>query len=711
MGKNSRVFYQDYFSHSGEPTSMETLSFQEPIVTFALLLAVIFLLPPIFERMRLPGLVGLLLAGVLLGSSGLNWLQSDSDTMKLLSGIGKIYLMFVAGLEIDLSQFQQTRSRSLSFGFSTFIFPFITGTLIGFLFQYGWVASILIGSLLASHTLLAYPIVRRLGVINNEAVTVTIGATIITDIAALLVLAICMGIDRGDFTLARLLILLGSLTVYTIATMVGLARLGKEFFRRSGDDQANQFLFVLLAVFLASVCAQLIGVEQIVGAFLAGLAVNGVLGDSPVKEKVEFIGSVLFIPIFFVGMGLLLNVAAFFESLDSIGLSITIVAGLIGSKFIAAFVVKHLYRYNWPQTITMWSLSVPQVAATLAAAQVGYEAGILEEPVFNSVVLMMLITSILGPLITSRSAPLLVREIENLPEPEEVFPDPEPGESCALFTAVVPVYNPKNERSLLEMATLLARHERGRIVPLSIALSQSKMDSPLLDRAIERSKRLLMEATKISRELGIEADPVLRITSDIASGISQVAREQDASLIVLGMSDYIGFRARIFSNITDKVIWSTHCRVAIIRLLKSPFAIKRILVPIEDFNVSVLGPIRFAQIIAQETQAQVTLLHIDDRNFALTSESWIYDQLTTIQTQFFPDDPNVDIQVQSSERIYMGILREARSYDLVILRSQRHRIGADGLTTSDETTPLLERLSCSIILLGDPHDSSTPLWS
>lgn len=690
---------------------METLSFQEPIVTFVLLLAIILVLPPIFERMRLPGLVGLLMAGVVLGSSGFNLLQTDSETMKLLSGIGKIYLMFVAGLEIDLSQFERTKNRSLGFGFSTFIFPFIAGTLIGLIFNFDWVASILIGSLLASHTLLAYPIVRRLGVVNNEAVTVTIGATIFTDISALLVLAICLGINQGNFTLGRLLFLLGSLTVYTLAVLFGLDRLGKEFFRKSGDDQGNQFLFVLLAVFLASVCAQLIGVEQIVGAFLAGLAVNGVLGDSPVKEKVEFIGSVLFIPIFFVGMGLLLDVAAFFESLSSIGLSITIVLGLIVSKFVAAFAVKPLYRYNWSQTLTMWSLSMPQVAATLAAAQVGYEAEILNKAVFNSVVLMMLVTSILGPLITSRSALQLVENGDRFIAPEGAFTRVEEGAEPKEFTAVVPVYNPKNERFLLEVATLLARHEQGRIVPLSIALSQSRMDSPQLDRAIERSRKRLAEATETSRELGIEADPVLRITSDIAAGISEVAREQDASVVVLGMSDYIGFRSRLFSNITDKVLWASHCRVAIIRLLESPFAMQRILVPIEDFSTSVLGPVRIAQILASETQAKVTLLHIHDRSFSPARKTWVEQQLGNLRAQFFPEGAAVDIQVQAADRISTEIIREAGSHDLVVLRSQRRRVGADGLAMSDETTPLLQKLKCSIILLGEPHDAfARPLW-
>jgi Kef-type K+ transport system membrane component KefB len=197
---------------------MESISetIREPIFTFALLLGIILLVPPIFEKIKLPGLVGLLVAGVIFGSSGLGLLDNKSETMILLADIGKIYLMFVAGLEIDLEQFRRTRNRSMTFGFATFSVPLIGGILVGRVFGFSWNTSVLIGSLLASHTLLAYPIVRRLGVVNNEAVTVTIGATIFTDIGALLVLAICLGVNKGDFTAVDLGILLGSLALYTL---------------------------------------------------------------------------------------------------------------------------------------------------------------------------------------------------------------------------------------------------------------------------------------------------------------------------------------------------------------------------------------------------------------------------------------------------------------------------------------------------------------
>ncbi len=392
------------------------------MIVFTILLTVIFLVPPIFERLRLPGLVGLLVAGVILGQNGLKFLNPDSETIKLLSDIGKVYLMFVAGLEIDLNQFRKTKNRSIAFGSLTFLVPMIAGICVGRLFSFGWNASVLIGSLLASHTLLAYPIVSRLGVVKNEAVTVTIGATIFTDTAALLVLAICVGIHAGNFSTLSLIRLVCGLAIYAAVILFGFNWAGKEYFKRSGNEQSNQFLFILLALFIASVGAQLIGVEEIVGAFLAGLAVNDVLGKSPVKEKVEFVGYVLFIPCFFIDMGLLINIPGFIKTLSSIGLTVAIVVGLIGSKFVAAYLAKLLYRYKTVEMLTMWSLSLPQVAATLAATLVAYEslnpAGerLIGENVLNSVIVLMVVTSILGPMITARSAPLLSSTYPSIPE-------------------------------------------------------------------------------------------------------------------------------------------------------------------------------------------------------------------------------------------------------------------------------------------------------
>ncbi|MBF2008953.1 MAG: cation:proton antiporter [Chlorogloeopsis fritschii C42_A2020_084] len=687
---------------------------QSPIIAFTILILVIFTVPPIFERLRLPGLVGLLVAGVILGQNGLNLLNSESETIKLLSEIGKVYLMFVAGLEIDLEQFRKTRNRSIGFGTLTFLVPLITGIFIGRLFNFSWNASVLIGSLLASHTLLAYPIVSRLGVVTNEAVTVTIGATIFTDTGALLVLAICVGIHAGEFTALSLVTLLAGLAIYSVVVLFGFDWLGKEFFRRSGDEQGNQFLFILLALFIASVGAQVIGVEKIVGAFLAGLAVNDVLGRSPVREKVEFVGSVLFIPCFFVDMGLLIDIPAFVKTLSSVWLTLAIVVGLIGSKFVAAFLAKLLYRYNNAELLTMWSLSLPQVAATLAATLVAYKtfnsAGerLINEGVLNSVIVLMLVTAIIGPIITSRFATTLTVPQANLAtnklsswwqnsmgEVEEQTPTPSP------FTVVVPIYNPKTQRYLIEMAALLARHESGRIVPLAIAVGRVHMDDPQLNAALSQCRQRLEGALEISQEFGVEASPAVRIDDDVALGISRTSREENANLVVMGWSRNTGLRARLFGNVIDSVFWSSHCPVAVTRLLNSPTKIQRILVPVGNFTPQTIGAVRFAQILADVNQAQVVLLHVCDRRTPQAQVSKFESQLSEIASQS-KLQVNTSIKTIVNDDIARVIIREAEAFDLVVMRSTRYRT-AGGLAVSEVTTEVIKELNCSIVLLGEPH--------
>jgi Kef-type K+ transport system membrane component KefB/nucleotide-binding universal stress UspA family protein len=678
---------------------MEVLA-KEPIVPFVILLVVILAVPPIFERLKLPGLVGLLAAGVLLGDNGLHLLQTKSPAMELLSDIGVVYLMFVAGLEIDLAQFRKTKNKSIGFGSFTFMVPMIFGTAVGRIFGFDWNASILIGSLFASHTLLAYPIVSRLGVVNNEAVVVTIGATIFTDIGALLVLAICVGIHQGNFTLVSLFSLFGSLIVYSAIVLFGFDWAGKQYFRRSGNNEGNQFLFVLLAVFLAAVGAQAIGVEKIVGAFLAGLAVNDAVGEGPVKEKVLFVGSVLFIPIFFVDMGLLIDLPAFIKSITSFWLMMAIVVGLIASKFLAAFFAALIYRYDWREMLTMWSLSMPQVAATLAATLVGYREGLLTEGILNSVIVLMLVTSILGPLITSRVAPGLI-----VPETSLENDLTLEGQPTAIvsdrFTAIVPVYNPRTERHLMEMAALLVRHEAGRIVPLSVVKAHAQMDAPQLEAAFDRGERLLDIATQLSKKLAVEAEPLLRIDDDFAQAITRASREQKASLIIMGWGNRTGFRARLFGNVIDSVLWSSHCPVAVTRLLDSPLKIQRILIPIDNPSSEELGPVRFAKILAETNQAQVTLMQVSDRYTSAAQIESDRAQLAALAAKWMPEG-KLEIQVIPHEDVVRAIATAARSFDLVILRFRPQRTAA-GLAIGDVTNQLVQQLTCSVVMLGEPQ--------
>lgn len=641
------------------------------------------------------------MAGVLFGSSGLGWLSADTDTMKLFSEIGKIYLMFVAGLEIDMALFQKTRDRSLAFGMLTFSIPMLGGLAVGLFFDFGWLAAVLIGSLLASHTLLAYPIVQRLGIVNNEAITVTVGATIFTDIGSLLVLAICLGINQGDFSALKLATLLGSLTLYTIAVLVGLKQLSQLFFSRTTKDEGNQFLFVMFSVFLCALVAQLIGVESIIGAFLAGLAINSVIGNGPVKEKTEFLGSVLFIPMFFVAMGLLLDLNAFGDIFRSVELPLIIVGMLLFTKGLASFGARLLYGYSWPETWTMWSLSIPQVAATLAAALVSYEAEIINSQVFNSVILLMLVTAILGPLVTTRVGKQLIA-VNVLAETEVLDWLPAPSDMPESFTVVVPIYNPNTEQWLIELAAAVARHENGRVIPLAIALAQPQMDSPQLARALANCRQRLEAAQAISATLEAEINPRLRIAHNVAQAISHLSREENANLILLGMGQRSRLGARLFSNIQDDILWSAHCPVVVARLLNSPTTCKTILLPIETPSPDALRTLRFAQVLANTYQAKITLLHVHSSRASELQRSRLTKQLELLVNRFPAADIDIDIRLLEGYSVVSTIVKTASQYDLVMLRLQRRRVG-NGLTVGSRTMSLVDKLSGSIILVGEPH--------
>ncbi|NJM97986.1 MAG: universal stress protein [Phormidesmis sp. RL_2_1] len=682
-----------------EPAS-ETL--RAPVATFVLLLAIVLAIPPIFERFKLPGLIGLIAAGVVFGSSGLGWLDAKHDTMRLFSDIGKIYLMFVAGLEIDLILFQRTRNRSMGYGLMTFAFPFIGGIAVGLYFGFGWLAAVLIGSLLSSHTLLAYPIVQRFGVLDDEAVTVTVGATIFTDIASLIVLAICLGISKGDFSAIKLVTLLGSLGLYAVGVLVGLKRLGKLFFRMVGRDEGNRVLFVLLAVFLSAVVARLIGVEDIIGAFLAGLAINSILGEGPVKDKIEFMGSVLFIPMFFVNMGLLLDLEAFGDILSSVGLPLAVVGALLLTKLIAALSAKQLYGYSSTQMLAMWSLSVPQVAATLAAALVGYQAEIISTEVFNSVILLMLVTAMLGPVVTTQAAKSLALQ-KGFDETDELDWLPPPSDIPESFSVLIPVYNPENERALIELGSAVAQYANGRVIPLAIALAQPQMDSPQLTRALTRSRLILEEAQSISESFESISEPELRISNNVAQTIAYVGREQNANLIIMGMAKKAQVTRRLFSNIQDEVMQMAHCPVVVARMLEPVSTIKTILIPIENPSVMTLRVLRFAQVLAVANQAQITLLHVCSPRTSEIRRMRLTKQMEVLLDRLPPADCSMQIELLAKDNVVETISKKAKQCDLVVLRSQRRRNG-NGLTIGNRTTPLVQRLTgCSLMLVGEPH--------
>jgi Kef-type K+ transport system membrane component KefB len=378
-----------------------------PLERFTLVLFLVLLMPPLSARLRLPGAVGLLLAGVLLGPFALDLINPASQTVDLFASLGRVFLMFIAGLEIDLRVFEATRRRSALFGALTFLLPLTGGALVGHAFGFDWNAAVLIGSLIASHTLLGFPIVVRLGLGKSEVVAVTLGATIFTDIASLLVLAVCISVHLGGFSPLGLITQLFSLAVYGVIVLQGLPLLGRRYFRRHREDENALFVFTFLVVLVAAAGAHLIHLEDIVGAFLAGIAVNRVLTGTPVKDKVVLMGEGLFIPLFFMSIGVGLDLPVFWATLiTNIGFVTALTAALFLGKLGAAGINGWLSGYGRDAILTQWSLSLPQVAATLAAALAAYDAvngqdvRLITESVLNGVIVLMVLTAVLGPILT-----------------------------------------------------------------------------------------------------------------------------------------------------------------------------------------------------------------------------------------------------------------------------------------------------------------------
>jgi len=380
----------------------------DPLLVFAIVMFFILVIPKLFEKIHLPGLVGLLLCGLLLGPNGLNL---NNGHGRLFSDIGKLMVMFFAGLEIDYEDFVLNKYKSLIFGMATFMLPLGAGMIIGLSFGYSFNTSLLIGSLLASHTLLAMPILIRYGVVNIEAVNVTVGATIFTDIAALIVLTACVSLHTVGFAPKILAVRLIGALIYLPVLLFIAKKIAGFFIPRMHNNEDSQTILILVIMVMAAIGAEMIHLEGIVGAFIGGLAVGEIIRGSKTKAKLETLGNTLFIPAFFIAVGALIKPMSFLKLRGSnLWFVILIVGGLIISKFLASFIASKILQYKKTEMLTMWSLSVPQVAATLAAALVAFETKnadgvrLISESVFDTIIILVAVTSILGLTLTEKFA-------------------------------------------------------------------------------------------------------------------------------------------------------------------------------------------------------------------------------------------------------------------------------------------------------------------
>jgi Kef-type K+ transport system membrane component KefB/nucleotide-binding universal stress UspA family protein len=683
---------------------------RNPMAIFALLLGLSVLVPPLLRRLKLPDLVGLLLAGVLIGPHGLGWLQGESETIRLLSDVGVIYLLFIAGLEIDLVEFARIRQRSFRFGLLTFSLPMAGGMLLGLGFGYSLLSSVLLGSILSSHTPLGYPIVRSYGAMREESVVVAIGGTIFTDIAALVVLALTAGLARGAMGPLAALGLLMKVAAYAALVVVLIQRLGRPLVRRNVNNDSQLFVLVLLAVFLAALAAELAGVEKIVGAFLAGLAVNGVLPEGRVKEQVIFVGASLFIPIFFIDLGLLLNLPAFLSTLQGSLFAIGLIATLVSAKGLASWWAGKLYRYSGAQMLTLWSLSLPQVAATLAATFVGFRAGLLDEQVLNSVLALMVVTATLGPTLTALAMPRLGRAGPTGAPPLGGAAPGSLGLVRRSLTVLVPLANPDNERPLLSLAQLLIGgdgDQPGKVLPLAVVSPNQAegggASAAALTAQLGRGRQLLERASQISAEQGIPSHTLLRVDSDVAAGIARVAMEQGSDLVLMGLAPPSRLGRWLFGDLVDATCRQVPCPVVVARLLSGPSQWRRLLVPVKDLTAGALEQFQLAQRLATALGASITLLHLYDPRLTAAGLAALRHDLERWGTGPAGGNPlPVVVELQPSHGVEATIVRNGASHDLVVLRSQRRLVAGLPIPASDLTNRLLQRLQGTTLVISDP---------
>ncbi len=387
------------------------------LAKFAVVVAVIVGVPAMTRRLRIPDMVGLLVFGVLLGPHVLSFFGQDRPIAEFFAEMGKLLLMFSAGLEIDVVLFRRVQGRSIIFGVATTFLPLLLGTLYGSACGYALIPAIVIGSLLASHTLLGLSIVARLGGMRLEPVVVAVGATVMSDTLSLIVFAVCISTYTTGFSVSGLAVQLIEIAVFVPFILFGLSRLGTYLLSKVQGKEDAYFVLMLGVMAVAGVIAQAINLPDIVGAFLAGLAVNAAVRDKPARAKLEFFGQSLFVPSFFIVTGFLIDPPEFVSTIvHNLPMAVGIVVTLLAGKWIAAATVGRAFGYGPAARRTVWALTLPQVAATLAATLVAYDTRnatgerLLDGTMLNVVLVLMLATSIIGPVLTERFTPEMLSD-------------------------------------------------------------------------------------------------------------------------------------------------------------------------------------------------------------------------------------------------------------------------------------------------------------
>ncbi|MGI0482845.1 cation:proton antiporter [Geminocystis sp. CENA526] len=581
----------------------------DPVAVFLIMMGVLLIAPILFEKIKLPGIVGLIVAGIIVGPYGLGLLERDK-TIILFGTVGLLFLMFMAGLETSLDDLKENGDKATIFGISTFAIPMILGTVAMSLIGYDILASILVASCFASHTLLSLPIVSKRGLMRSKMMTVTLGGTLIVNILALLVLTIVVRANEGDLTLGFWLYLIPSLIIYTFATLLGVPKLGRWFFRTFGRDEGAEFTFVVLTLFLVSYVARLIEIEPIIGAFLAGISIRPLIPPlSPLMNRIQFIGNTLFIPLFLLSVGMLVNPATLIQEPRSFLVSGVMIGVAIVAKFIPAWGVGKYFKYSFPNIMVMFGLSVAQAASTLAAITVAFNIDLVDELTVNGTIAMILVTCIVSPWVTTKWADQ-IKMAESSSSASDSTMEKSEEEKSPMYRVVVPVANPNTEDNLLNLALLLVNATKGKLFPLHILTDTNGIIS---QGEKIRQAQLLETAEMIAHATATEVQSIARIDSSIDQGILHVYQECDANIIICGWKGFSTYKDNFFGGIIDNVIQKSPVPVLITRFTEPIKTTKRIVFAISDFQYnspSFEEALTLTKILANQLNANLHILLI-----------------------------------------------------------------------------------------------------
>lgn len=552
------------------------LPLADPVLKFLIILLIILFAPLVLERFRIPPLLGLIIAGAVIGPNGFNLVLRDGSI--ILSGTaGLLYIMFLAGLEIDMADFRRNSWKSLVFGFYTFAIPMGLGTLMGlYILQYNMMQSVLLASMLASHTLIAYVIISKLGLSKDPAVSITVGGTMITDTLALLVLTVIVGMHNGEAGQALWIRIGISLLLFALIILLIFPPLCRWFFKKYHDN-ISQYIFVLVLLFFGAFFAQLAGMEAILGAFLSGLALNRLIPrTSPLMNRIEFVGNAIFIPFFLISVGMLIDYRAFFTSFETIKVGIAMIVVATFSKYAAAWLTQKTCRFSDDQRRVIFGLSNAQAAATLAAVMVGYNVGILDEAVLNGTILMILVTCTMASFSAQKGAHNMASAMAGTAG-EDMSGKPKDTSlqiSHQLKQRILVALGAmEHVEELVKFGLSLRSGKKGEQSDMVVA---RVIEDHFEDESVTKMGRMSLElAANTASSVDVRTTELLRYDINFHNALRSIVNEMGITDLIYGQSTRRDLSSSDLKNMADAILVNSNINTYIYRSVQPMSTVKR----------------------------------------------------------------------------------------------------------------------------------------